>query len=898
MLFFCENTSVRRSLCRLFRKRLILCTAIAVTTLLTSVSNCKEPIHRLPDFPNWIEVNTPQWNAPIPKGTGAGDMYYLLLDRQHQFEEGTRYYRIAYKLLSESGVQENSQISLKFDPAYEKLNIHVLQIWREGRLINKLSQQEFKFLQRETGHERQLYDGRLSAVALLEDIRVGDVVDYGYSIEGRNPVFERHAYHSFGLRWGVPVHDARLRVLWHNDRPMRFHSSKPEISPGIRQLGELKEASVQESHVPALLVDSERPSDYVAWPWLDFSDYESWAEVARWAAKQHQFEEALPTDLKEQIEAIRKLPDDEKRILAALRWVQDEIRYLGIFDGIHSHKPYPLDTIIRRRFGDCKDKSKTLVALLRELGFEAYPALVNTSDRQLIKDWLPAPQCFNHLVVYLHYKGRDVWLDPTRSFQRGSLSSIYFPDYKYGLIVSSDTEDLIAIQPSGFDEAKIEITETYEANDYSGSMTLSVITHYHGQSADFTRSQFSSDDLENMQKSYLNHYSQEHASIEAVERIRFKDDEQRNVFTVWESYRIDDAWRPFRDGEAESIAIDFYARVIASEFEEPATRIRTMPFGISHPRHVTQRIVFKPPTPFCGKGDRREESNAAFDFLYLEETTPEAITLTYEYISKRDDVSVEDMRDYLIQVESAKDQLAYTAWVPKTYAEMTVEEILAMEKQSRSSEHEKGASFNWLLAIFMAIALFVSLLIAGALYFWNPRPMSQPLKRDPHLEGLGGWLLLVGFGVLWRPFQSVIGILQTLHNWNTNEWALVGDPSSEFYDVLWQSTIAVQSLTFCGSLAFELLLVLLFFTKRTSFPRLMQIYMVGSFFALLLILALFGTLETIGDESLQGQIKDTIRWFFSCAIWIPYFFRSIRVRQTFLRRRGSLTELPPVPNVK
>src|SRR5207245_3226925 len=79
----------------------------------------------------------------------------------------------------------------------------------------------------------------------------------------------------------------------------------------------------------------------------------------------------------------------EQRVLQALRFVQDEIRYMGVEIGVNSHMPYSPATVVKRRYGDCKDKTLLLITMLRALGISARPALVSTTYRSHVTDYQP-----------------------------------------------------------------------------------------------------------------------------------------------------------------------------------------------------------------------------------------------------------------------------------------------------------------------------------------------------------------------------------------------------------------------------------------------------------------------------------------------------------------------------
>jgi len=85
----------------------------------------------------------------------------------------------------------------------------------------------------------------------------------------------------------------------------------------------------------------------------------------------------------------RGLPDDGQRVLAVLRFLQEEVRYQGIETGAAAYTPASPSAVFARRFGDCKDKTLFCVTVLRALGIDAWPVLVSTDLRQTLRDWLP-----------------------------------------------------------------------------------------------------------------------------------------------------------------------------------------------------------------------------------------------------------------------------------------------------------------------------------------------------------------------------------------------------------------------------------------------------------------------------------------------------------------------------
>ena len=85
-----------------------------------------------------------------------------------------------------------------------------------------------------------------------------------------------------------------------------------------------------------------------------------------------------------------------------------EVRYTGVEFGEARLVPeYPAETL-RRRFGDCKDKSTLLVAALRASGIDAYLALLSAGDDQDVSPDLPGLGMFDHAIVYVPGAGEAV----------------------------------------------------------------------------------------------------------------------------------------------------------------------------------------------------------------------------------------------------------------------------------------------------------------------------------------------------------------------------------------------------------------------------------------------------------------------------------------------------------
>jgi hypothetical protein len=153
-------------------------------------------------------------------------------------------------------------------------------------------------------------------------------------------------------------------------------------------------------------------------------------------------------------------------------------------------------------------------------------------------------------------------------------------------------------------------------------------------------------------------------------------------------------------------------------------------------------------------------------------------------------------------------------------------------------------------------------------------PIAHPY---PHLEGLEGWLLVVGFGLVISPFQLA-------HTIMTGNIPLLTDPAHRAL-IFEHGGIAALALVAAGANVVFLVAILylnyLFFTRSLLFPRGMILYYALRTCELLVLAVAFSAASA--PPEFQGAWSRALRAVIGSAIWVPYFFMSRRVKVTFTR---------------
>jgi transglutaminase-like putative cysteine protease len=593
-------------------------------------------VRRAPSWIDAIAVDAHAGKSNIRSGVEG-----LLDDHQVRVAGANvdEYFRRVNQVVTSAGVQNASEVSIDFDPSFQRLVIHDVVVLRGSKRIDELARDEVRIIEKESDADESIYDGQLTALLFLKDVRPGDILDYSWSLEGSNPLLGGRYADEFDFSTRVPTRLMRHRLVWPKGRPL--HVSKPAQITGDAWIWERR-------NVAATDAEDATPDWYEPSEVVQVTEYGSWSEVAKWADGLFQLDDASRDTIAGIADDIRKSnPARDAQVVAAIRFVQDDIRYLGIEMGRGSHEPRQPSVVMSQRYGDCKDKALFLAALLRELGVEAYPALVNTKLRGHLDDFLPSPFLFDHVITQVLDGGKTYWIDGTLADQGGTLATIDTPSDERALIVRPQTNALakIVVQSHG----NINVEEIISSD--TQWMTLEVTSTYSGRDADDMRAELSGQSLADVAKTHLNRYAADHPRIEALGAPSISDDRLRNVIVLHERYAIRDLWT--------NGSWTYYPRAIEQHLTRPDTLVRSMPLAVDYPRNVTERLIIR-----GGANAQIEDDDSIVESpaLHYEQHVARGrdLVVTTTLRAMKDAVSVAEVPDHLAALNEMHDALAVT----------------------------------------------------------------------------------------------------------------------------------------------------------------------------------------------------------------------------------------------
>jgi transglutaminase-like putative cysteine protease len=148
--------------------------------------------------------------------------------------------------------------------------------------------------------------------------------------------------------------------------------------------------------------------------YLAVSSFADWAQLGKaYLARGEAQSQASDALMKLATSITKSTKDRRQQTRLVHEWVAKNIRYVGVFLGLGGFVPRTTAQIIETKYGDCKDHTALTIALLRALGIDSTPALIQLGNAfELPK--VPVIGAFNHVIVYV--PEFDLYLDGTSQF--------------------------------------------------------------------------------------------------------------------------------------------------------------------------------------------------------------------------------------------------------------------------------------------------------------------------------------------------------------------------------------------------------------------------------------------------------------------------------------------------
>jgi hypothetical protein len=248
---------------------------------------------------------------------------------------------------------------------------------------------------------------------VFPDVDTGDRVAVRYVVRRHTPLFPGHFEDLSSARL---QHQRDFRVVYDMPAAMLLHADTTGFVPTTT--ADLPAPAAGKRRYAWRYVDGDnaRPeagsvSELDYGKRLAVSTFADYAALAR-AYQDRVGARAVPDDMVAAL-ATRVTGDvvePRARAMALSDWVRHNVRYVAVYLGLGGVVPHAAATVLANRYGDAKDHTTLLVALLASAGIDSTVALVNNGNAYQLPA-MPTLGVLNHAIVYV--PSLQLYLDPT-----------------------------------------------------------------------------------------------------------------------------------------------------------------------------------------------------------------------------------------------------------------------------------------------------------------------------------------------------------------------------------------------------------------------------------------------------------------------------------------------------
>ena len=330
-----------------------------------------------------------------------------------------------FRINTVSGVQQLSQIPLPFSVSTQKLDVvEAYTTTADGQRVD-VAPENIKLQQSPISVGAPMFSDFQLKTVIFPATAAGVTLTLKTHMEQTTPTFPgQFSFASVAFpNWDVHRKDIHLTApvgyTLHMEAPGLQGGALPQPEPGKQ------EWRWQFPAVPAQPPENFSVSPIKDSPHLFVTSFSDWDAAAQAYLKRARTAAAVTPEVQGLADRLTQGTTDRRLQAQALyNWVSQNIRYVYVALGNEgSWVPHDANAILGMRYGDCKDHTTLLQALLAAKGISSSPVMAN-----LLQAWYQVPQVamlvggFDHSIVYV--PEFQQFLDPTNNLARYSQTSM------------------------------------------------------------------------------------------------------------------------------------------------------------------------------------------------------------------------------------------------------------------------------------------------------------------------------------------------------------------------------------------------------------------------------------------------------------------------------------------
>lgn len=373
------------------------------------------------------------------------------LQNKLRFEDngtGQKEQIVRIRVQSDAGVEQLGELVFGYSAANESMDVVFVRVVKPDGSVITAAPGAVKDMTSTVARDAPVYSDYKEKHITVPSLHAGDTLEYDILTHINSALAPNEFWYEQNFVKDAIALDESLELNYPADRAVTIKSAaftsingKPQNSPAPASGGassiasssalavfstEIKDGRIIDtwkrsnlSHPADNDDDSskkKKPATEQKEPDVQITTFKNWEAIARWYSSL----EKGRTDPTPEIRAkaaeltVGKSSELEK-MQAIYQYVSTNIRYVSLSFGLGRYQPHSAGEVFANQYGDCKDKSTLLVAMLDAAGIPGEPVLI-PYERTLDFD-VPSPSQFDHVITAvpdaLPEKDQLVWMDST-----------------------------------------------------------------------------------------------------------------------------------------------------------------------------------------------------------------------------------------------------------------------------------------------------------------------------------------------------------------------------------------------------------------------------------------------------------------------------------------------------
>ena len=317
------------------------------------------------------------------------------------------------KVLSEAAVQAAGQYAQSFVEGMETLTIvKAYTIKPDGREI-PVEAADIITRDGSSGSLFHLRDLKMRTV-VFSDVAVGDTVVAVTRRTETSGIFPGQYIKYILFPRALPYAASTVHIAAPTELKLKVAALGDGLQDKVSVQGALTVHDIRFQPLPRQFNETGATSPLDRDPRVLISTFASYEDMAKAYWAQARERAKVTSEIQALADTITAGINDRRAQAVAIdRWVKRNIRYVAIYLGTGRVVPYPAASVLKHRFGDCKDHATLMTALLAAKGIASEHVLINANNAYTMPD-PPTMAYINHVILYLPEFG--VYDDPTATY--------------------------------------------------------------------------------------------------------------------------------------------------------------------------------------------------------------------------------------------------------------------------------------------------------------------------------------------------------------------------------------------------------------------------------------------------------------------------------------------------